>query len=67
MLSISEKKDIIIDMSQTLPIEKLRMMLETIMSNENKEKIKEFPDGCRINLDTLNENTIEDLYHMVMN
>lgn len=64
-LSFESKKDIILDTTQHAPIETLRHILEVILNNEPREKIKEFPDGCRINLEMLQNTTIEDIYNII--
>lgn len=64
-MNIENKKDIIYDQSQQVSIDILRQILEVVLNNESRDKIKEFSDGCRINLEVLQDTTIEDIYNII--
>lgn len=64
-MNIESKKDIIYDKSQYVSIDILKQILEVVVNNEPRDKIKEFSDGCRINLETLQDITIEDIYNII--
>lgn len=65
-MNIESKKDIIYDKSQHVPVDILKQILEVVINNESRDKIKEFSDGCRINLETLQDITIEDIYNIII-
>lgn len=65
-MNIESKKDIIYDQCQYISIDILKQILEIVVNNEPRDKIKEFSDGCRINLETLQDITIEDIYNIII-
>lgn len=65
-ITYKDKMVIIIETAERLPIIQLKQLMEIIINNEGKSRLKKVSSGCAVDLKPLSRSTIDELYDIVV-